>query len=386
MLRGIIRFALPQPTKLMAISVIRYSPEFLPSANEFDRRISDAGLSHFRLDLERYQPPKADRHVSWECWIAVEDETIVRGGFFLKRQPFLFNGESTDVGFYNLSISEGAINPKYSMVALKMLNQATALSPLLFALGMGGRSNPLPRFLEAMGWTLVEVPFRLQLFHPEKVMLELPMARSSAVRKAISTFAAYSGTARLGNALWKLIKNKSKSFATGVEVSEIESFEGWADAVWERANAGFLLISKRDSAVLNELYPRDFPRITRLKVSIAGRVVGWAVVRLTHMENSKHFGSLRVGSIVDCLSHESDAPAVMSAATIYLAEKGADLALSNQTHAAFNRALAAAGYVRAPSNFLFASSPALSSKLSPLTENVRSVHMNRGDGDGPINL
>jgi hypothetical protein len=237
-----------------------------------------------------------------------------------------------------------------------------------------------------MGWSLVDVPFQLQLFQPGKVMLELPIARSTPPRKAFSTFAAYSGTARLGNALWKLAKNRSKSLAAGVEVSEVESFEAWADALWENVSARYLLISKRDSAVLNELYPRDFPRITRLKLSKAGRVIGWAVVRLTQMESSKHFGSLKVGSIVDCLSHESDEASVISAATMYLSERGADLALSNQTHVAYKRALAEAGYLRGPSNFLFASSPALTSKLSPLAENVGSVHLNRGDGDGPINL
>jgi hypothetical protein len=68
-----------------------------------------------------------------------------------------------------------------------------------------------------------------------------------------------------------------------------------------------------------------------------------------------------------------------------LVRLGADLLVSNQTHDAWNAALRRCGFVRGPSNFVFAASPAMR-KILGTEENFGHMHINRGDGDGPINL
>ena len=106
----------------------------------------------------------------------------------------------------------------------------------------------------------------------------------------------------------------------------------------------------------------------------------------TQMSGHKQFGSMRVGSIVDCLASPADAAAVIRAATRFLETRGVDIIISNQSSSAWCKALAANGYLTGPSNFILALSPKLAESLTPLPEHKPAIHMNRGDGDGPINL
>ena len=46
------------------------------------------------------------------------------------------------------------------------------------------------------------------------------------------------------------------------------------------------------------------------------------------------------------------------------------------------KALRADGFLEGPSNFLLGTSPA----LTKLAASVSEVHVNRGDGDGPVHL
>jgi hypothetical protein len=115
-------------------------------------------------------------------------------------------------------------------------------------------------------------------------------------------------------------------------------------------------------------------------------MLGWTVVLDTQMSGHKHFGNMRVGSIVDCLSHAEDAAEVVRCSSLFLEQRGVDLIVSNQASSVWGQALLAAGYLRGPSNFILALSPMLAARLKPLEGSRTSIHMTRGDGDGPINL
>jgi hypothetical protein len=104
------------------------------------------------------------------------------------------------------------------------------------------------------------------------------------------------------------------------------------------------------------------------------------------MRDNKHFGNLRVGSIVDCLALAEQASGVVRAATRALEVRGVDLIVSNQSHAAWRAALQSAGFLRVPSNFRFAASPELAKLLDPLPTTMAHIHLNWGDGDGPVPL
>jgi hypothetical protein len=93
-----------------------------------------------------------------------------------------------------------------------------------------------------------------------------------------------------------------------------------------------------------------------------------------------------VGSIADCLSRPENALAVTQAVTAFLLDRGVDLIVSNQSHAAWGAALRKNGFFSGPSNFIFAAGKPLAGLLAPLESVFPELHVNRGDGDGPVNL
>jgi hypothetical protein len=142
------------------------------------------------------------------------------------------------------------------------------------------------------------------------------------------------------------------------------------------------MIAERASGTLNQMYPASSTRFVRIKVGEQG----WAVLLDTQMENHRHFGDLRVGTIADCLARPELASATVLAAARALEERGVDLIVSNQAHRDWVAALRRAGFLPGPSNFVFAASKQLAQTLAPFETVCREIHLNRGDGDGPVNL
>jgi len=95
---------------------------------------------------------------------------------------------------------------------------------------------------------------------------------------------------------------------------------------------------------------------------------------------------MRLGSIADCFAALDEAAIVAAAADHYLSRRGVDLIVTNQSHEAWCRGLRQLGYLSGPSNFIFTASKPVAKMLEPFDEAVRQSHINRGDGDGPINL
>ena len=142
----------------------------------------------------------------------------------------------------------------------------------------------------------------------------------------------------------------------------------------------------RDMETLQILYPRDDARFVRLRIRRGAETIGWAVLLNNRWWNHKHFGRMRLGSIADVLAAPADAAEVVRCATRFLQQRGVDLIVSNQSHAAWRRAFRKSGYLRGPSNFNFASSKPLSGLLQSAGVQQEDMHWTRGDGDGPINL
>lgn len=158
------------------------------------------------------------------------------------------------------------------------------------------------------------------------------------------------------------------------------------DRIWDDTIAVYAMIAVRDSFNLNILYPGSSERFIRLKVMQDGEIIGWAVLLNTKMSGHRQFGNLRVGSIVDCLALPKNAAKVIASATQYLEEARVDLIVSNQSHSSWCLALRNAGFIKGPTNFIFAASRELSRLLEPFEDNSTKVFLNRGDGDGPAEL
>jgi hypothetical protein len=338
------------------IAIRPFTQEWAGAVRDFNWRIASSGFLF---------PGEADPNY----FIAVDGDAV-RGGYVLRHQKFWFHGEPRDVAHYQLPLSEGIVNKAYVSLGMQLLRHALKQQPMLYALGMGGLTNALPRMLTAMGWGLWEVPFLFKVNRAGAFLRNIQPLRKTALRRMAMDLAAYSGLGWVGlRALQRPLQ--------GVSAGEVvDSFAGWGDDVWSGCSAGYGALAGRDAGTLDAFY--DQRNIIRLKVGSAG----WAAVLDTQMQDHKYFGGMRVGSIADCLAAAGDAPMVVGAAVRFLEQRGVDLIVSNQLHAAWVAALRGAGLRVGPSNFVFAASK----KLSELIPNGDEAHINRGDGDGPIHL
>jgi hypothetical protein len=69
-----------------------------------------------------------------------------------------------------------------------------------------------------------------------------------------------------------------------------------------------------------------------------------------------------------------------------LAGRGVDLIVSNQSARCWRDGLRRESFLEGPSGFLFGLSPSLSQRVAFTERSLPECHLNRGDGDGPINL
>jgi hypothetical protein len=236
-----------------------------------------------------------------------------------------------------------------------------------------------------MGWSMFDVPFFFKVNRPYRFLRGIWALRTSVPRKLALDAAAFTGAGWLGLRTLEAVRRRGDG-GRSVSIEAVPAFGDWADRLWERCNARYAMIGLRDSVTLNRLYPASDPRPLRLKVSAGGAVLGWAVAVDTRMRDHKQFGNLRVGTIADCLALPEHAAAVVASAAAFLEGRGVDLVVSNQSHQGWRAALRSAGFLQGPSNYIFAASKKLSAMLEPFAVNAREMHINRGDGDGPIHL
>jgi hypothetical protein len=266
------------------------------------------------------------------------------------------------------------IDRAYANLGLRLVRDALARQPRLYALGMGGWDRPLPKMLQALKWRMCEVPFHFKIVNPTGFLRNIRAVRTTALRRFVLDAAALTGAGWMGMKVAGLARRLP---ATPCDVES--SFTGWADEVWQRSRGAYALIAQRDAATLDGLYPPADLRF--LRVRAAG---GWALLLNTQMKEHKQFGDMRVGTIVDCLAPPEAAPVVIRAAAALLESRGVDIIVSNQMHGAWSRALLDAGFRRGPSNYLLALSPPFAAAVGGAADH--EFHFNRGDGDGPIHL
>jgi hypothetical protein len=353
----------------MPISIVPYTDAHISEVHAFNQRLARGGVP----EQEFPETPDPGWLPDMHLYVAVEDEKV-RGGYILRPQQFSVAGEIIDAAHYRLPLSEGVIERAYANLGLRLVRDALARQPRLYALGMGGWDRPLPKMLKALKWRMGEVPFHFKIVNPTRFLRNIRAVRTTTLRRFVLDAAALTGAGWLGMKVAGLARRLP---ATPCDLAN--SFAVWADEVWQRSYGDYALIARRDAAMLDALYPPADPRFIRMRA--AG---GWALLLDTQMKDHKQFGDMRVGTIVDCLAPLDAAPAVMRAAAALLESHGVDIIVSNQMHGAWSRALLDAGFRRGPSNYLLALAPAFAATVGGAADH--DFHFNRGDGDGPIHL
>ena len=368
----------------MAIVIRRYGAEHIPAVRGFNRRLLEGGApSHLQFPehpVPRWLPGAAGDRIYNEFFLALDGEEV-RGTYGMKHQEFAFGGRDVrSVGLYHHPFSEGIVNKAYNTVAIHMTREALRYQPLLYALGMGGYDQPLPKMLKLLGWSDCLVPFYFRAVHPARFLRHLEMARSNRWRRLLMDIGAFSGAGWIALRAAQGWAARRRPRPEAVRVEEVADFGDWADALWEKHGARYAMSAVRDGGSLRILFPPANQKFVRLRISRGGFVVGWAVV--SDAKKNPKYGEMKVGTVLDGFAAPEEAFAVVRAATDALEARGVDLIVSNQSHIAWCRALENAGFLKGPSNFVFAASKKVAELLQPFQENQFMIHFNRADGDG----
>jgi hypothetical protein len=375
----------------MAIEIVPYTTPFVPAVRAFNERLRAGGVSE-RFGLQSFlrESNTAIERVPGsglyeELFLAV-DGPDVRGGYSLKHFDFVLDGEVASVAFFQQPLSEGTIDRRFALVGPRLLRDALGRQPLLYGLGIGGHDQAAAKLLKGARFEIANVPFLFRVEHASRFLRNVGPLRSSGARRLVADVAAATGTGRAG--IWLLQHRAALRAprAVGVTARDVASLADPADIVWPAARDGLACAAVRDGATVRRLYDDARFPFLRVVVEERGEPRGWAVCLASQRSGDRYFGDLKLGSIVDLLAAPGYELATVGAAADVLRREAVDLMVTNQTHGAVTAALRRHGFLGGPSNFLFAASPALAQRIGPIHDNLARFHMNRGDGDGPINL
>ena len=365
---------------------VRFAPEHAPAVRAFNERLAHAGAPwRFPESAVPDWLRRVDGVPVWQEYFLLLEDDAVRGAYVLKRQDAVVGREARPrrVGSFYWPLSEGTIDPTYALVAPRLLQAALEDEPLLFLVGMVGRDRPIARLVRALGWRLTSVPFYFKPLRPGRFFRELRYVRRRAGARWVLDLARVTGVGWLGLTLAGLALRARALRPAPPRIDVVRRFDDWADAIWAANAPRCAFVGGRDSAALNATYPPESNAFIRLRMARGDRTIGWAVVQDSLTGSSEHFGGMRVGTIVDAFAAPEDAADVVRASCDALAERHVDLIISNQSHWAWRRALSRAGFLRGPSSWLFAPSPALAELVFAVDPAGHAVHLNRGDGDWP---
>ena len=218
----------------------------------------------------------------------------MRGGYILRRQRFSVSRETVTAAHYRLPLSEGIIDRAYATLGLRLVRDALAREPRLYAMGMGGWDKPLPQMLKRLKWRDVRGAVPLQGGPPGADSCDniRPLRTSAVAPRSPWMPPRFTGAGWLGM--------KALGLSRATAAAALRSGPGFRRLGGRSLGAlarRLCPARPRDAATLDALYPPSDPRF--LRVRAAG---GWAVLLDTQMRDHKQFGDMRVGTIVDCLA------------------------------------------------------------------------------------
>lgn len=360
----------------MAFQFVLYTPEWEPAVARFNQRMAD-GNAPADFDIPQRAVSYPDVLPRAEAWLAVDDGEVRGGMIILMHDGFLNDGSggrTEIVANFQSPLSEGIIDPKYTMISIQMIRSALKRFPHAYVVGMGHADRPVARLLKAAGWNVRPVPFFFRILKSRAALTQLkPLQRKTALRIA-SVLAAYTGAGAVALGVVQRKHPNVKGFSTSEIKSDSNDDAAWA-SVEKRISFGIV----RDSQTLGRYL---IPEMRRFAVHRDAAYRGWFSIIVARMRNHSYFGNLTVGTLCDIVSVDSENTAAFVELAVREARAaGCDMVVSNQLSTEAQNAMRDAGFVSYTSNYLFASSKALSAVVSDAT-----AFVTRQDGDGLVNL
>jgi hypothetical protein len=371
----------------MGLRVVLYEASHEPAVRAFNTRMRAADALLFPLPetAPAANPNTPAPGIEFRHFVVVDDAGEVRGGYFVRTQPFIIRGQVHCVGHYNAPLSEGIADKRYAVVGTAMLAHALGEQPLLFAMGMGSADRPLPRMLRATGWSILETPFFFLVLNGKRFLRNIGPLRGRWERRTAADVLAFSGLG--GLALKGVQRARTRNRFDGrYRQQPIDEFSKWADRIWLDSTLQYSLSAVRNASHLRCIYPSGEPCYYGVHLTEGDRPAGWVQMLDCHPRDRSYFGEMRVAALVDGVGTPSAIPSLVHSGVAAARERHADVVISNQMHRDWTLALRAAGFWQGPSNYLLALSKSLRKLLEPLEEAIPRIHFNRGDGDGRVNL
>jgi hypothetical protein len=366
----------------MPLQFVTFEDNHIAAVEAFNQRMVDGEAdSDFLLPTELEKPrATALGPIQWTRYVVL-DGGEVRGGVLAMEQPGWVNGNAVRAMNFQSPLSEGIVNPKYSIVAMQMVKFMQKQADAVFMVGMGSEDRPLPKLLTALGWLVRPVPFLFRVHCAGNFLRELQMLRTSPMKRIASQAARFTGLGAAGLTVMQRQRTPGKG-----SIRQVNAWGEWADELWQGCREHCSFAVQRDRRTLERLYPTSDLRTKIFLVECNAKPVGWSVCWNAALKNHRHFGSLRVGSILDCMAYP-DAMALTAVLTDReMALQEVDLVLVNHSHAAWVRAFSSAGFLAGPSNYLLAISKRLTELVRAEPQGEERMHVTRGDGDGRIHL
>lgn len=364
----------------MKISIVPFTSELEAAAARFNARMHDARAPTAFLLPERSHATTRHGEVTVTHYVACDEQGDVRGGMLCHEYPAHVAGRTARVLNISAPLSEGIIDPAYTWVGSLLIKHALRENPLAFVVGMGGPDKPLPRLLRAMRWTVSVVPFYFRMLNAGRCAQELAPFRASRGRRFAASIAATTGIAAIGALA---LHRASREAANAAREFTVDAITEW-DTVAEPWNAFVprtTFAVERTPGVLPFFYPlnRSGFQVWAMKRSTVP--VGWFGLAITRMSANPYFGDLTVAVLTDCVGTTEAVQAGPMLAIERAKAAGAELLITNQQHQELQTGCVRAGWRAAPSNYLLATSPTLSTQLRSET-----TYLTRRDGDGLVNL
>jgi hypothetical protein len=366
---------------VVKVAVEPFRPEHEPAAEAFNERMRRAGASTAFLLPTKVDQSSGAVGVRLTQYIARDDAGHVRGGILGQEHPALVGGRLERTVNLQAPLSEGIVDRTYAFVAPQLVKHIVRQTPHAFVVGMGSAELPFPRLLKAMQWRLAAAPFYFRLLRPARCFRQLAPLRTSAARRLLGHVAVLSGAAAVAERVAHRATREVQELTSRFTVEPVRAWDDWADEVWSTFAQGISFGVPRTRDLMPWFYPLHgrSPRAWALKRN--GRVEGWFGLAVTAMSKNAYFGDLTVATLTDCVGSRDAVRAGMACAAGEARAAGADILVTNQQHHVLQDDCRAAGWREAPSNFLIATSPALSAGVDE-----RTAYVTRRDGDGLTNL
>ena len=364
---------------------MRFAPfddSHVAAVKDFNRRmLAGHADSEFLLATEpdsRVRP--AEDPIQWTQYVVLDGEDV-RGGVITMDQPGWVNGRSIRAVNFQSPLSEGIVDPKYTMVALQLVKFMQKQGEAGYFAGMGSSDRPLAKLLSASGWWLRPLPFLFRVHRAGNVLRELRMLQTTLLRRTAASAARFSGIGACGLAVMQRRRNVVRE-----SIRQVTTWGDWADEIWQCCRAGCSFAVQRDRRTLESLYPTSDPKTKILLIERHGNPVGWSVCFNARLSNHRHFGNLQLASILDCMAQAEAMIATAVLTDREMSSQGADLVVVNHGHADWVKTFRSAGFLSGPSNYLLAMTKRMTELVLAVPHGADHIHVTRGDGDGRIHL